>query len=357
MLPDVALKVLHAFEAVGPHDEVTICPHDGGFSGARVYRIQASGRDLALRRWPQQGVAAGRVLAIHRLTRHVIDAGVQQVPLPQPLPQGETLLIQGGDLWQLEPWMPGIADFHQRPDSARLNSALTVLARWHIAAVGFIPSDVERQWLAPATRAPSPTIIERCHSINFLAERLDLIERGVEVEAHPEFRDAAVRISFNFRRLHRHIFESLNACQKIVVPLQPCLKDVWHDHLLFTGDSLTGLIDSGAVRTDTVACDLSRLLTSLFSGSGTRWAEALDAYEAVRPLSLSERSLLWPLSKSGILLSGMTWLKRRYLQRSLPDVTPAVAARLAGLAVASDSLDTSAKVRSSSGLILPDSAP
>src|SRR5437763_1299451 len=41
------------------------------------------------------------------------------------------------------------------------------------------------------------------------------------------------------------------------VPVQPCLCDVWHDHVLYTGDAVTGLIDYGEVKPDHPAVDLA----------------------------------------------------------------------------------------------------
>ena len=100
----------------------------------------------------------------------------------------------------------------------------------------------------------------------------------------------------------------------MTVPLQPCLRDVWHDHVLFQGDEVTGLIDPSAARTDTVAADISRLAGSLIADDRRAWGKAMDAYQAVRPLSAAKRSRLsgswiaaaccspgWPGSNAGIL--------------------------------------------------------
>ena len=40
------------------------------------------------------------------------------------------------------------------------------------------------------------------------------------------------------------------------VPLHACLCDIWHDHVLFTVDKLTGLVDYGSVKVDNIK-DLS----------------------------------------------------------------------------------------------------
>ncbi len=47
------------------------------------------------------------------------------------------------------------------------------------------------------------------------------------------------------------------------VPIQPCIGDIWHDHILFLGDGVSGLVDFGGMRADTVAGDIARLLGSL----------------------------------------------------------------------------------------------
>ena len=44
------------------------------------------------------------------------------------------------------------------------------------------------------------------------------------------------------------------------VPFNLCIGDVWHDHILFEGDAVTGMIDFAAAKVDHVAADLARLL-------------------------------------------------------------------------------------------------
>jgi Ser/Thr protein kinase RdoA (MazF antagonist) len=85
---------------------------------------------------------------------------------------------------------------------------------------------------------------------------------------------------------------------------------VWHDHVLYTGESVTGLIDPAAARMDSAAADLSRLLMSLVGPDRRRWQEALEAYAAVRPLTAGEGRLILPLALSGTVLSGLYWVER-----------------------------------------------
>lgn len=289
-------------------------PIPPGFSGARVYRVSAADghEQWALRQW-HAGMTRHRLIGIHRLLERIGRSGLCQVPVPSPGISGDTVFEVDGKLWQLEPWMPGEAEFHSDPTDARLESAMHVIARWHLAAAA---DPLDRSHAMHPELSPSPTICERADLIGDYQRRLSDIESALSREQDTRFREAAVRITVQFRRLSVNVQQQLAAVRSTTVPLQSCIRDLWHDHLLFTGDELTGLVDFGAVRTDTVACDLSRLLGSLFGNDADGWRRALLSYEAVRPLSESESALLRPLDRSGVLLSGMTWLKRRYLQRT-----------------------------------------
>ena len=60
--------------------------------------------------------------------------------------------------------------------------------------------------------------------------------------------------------------------------LQPCLVDVWHDHVLFTGEEVTGVVDYAAMRLDVPHADLARLLGSLVEDDEAGWRAGLEAY-------------------------------------------------------------------------------
>jgi Ser/Thr protein kinase RdoA (MazF antagonist) len=113
--------------------------------------------------------------------------------------------------------------------------------------------------------------------------------------------------------------------------LQPCLGDPWHDHLLFDGDRLTGLIDYGAVKIDHVAVDLSRMLGSLVGDDAAGWQMGLQAYRRFAPLSAEEEELAHALDETGIVLGVANWLRWLYEeQRPFADRS-AVARRLTEL--------------------------
>ena len=80
--------------------------------------------------------------------------------------------------------------------------------------------------------------------------------------------------------------------------------DLWHDHILFTGNAVTGLIDFGSVKEDHVAVDLARLLGSMIGDDAAIWEVGLSAYQRIQPLSAEEAALARdPLSSQGIGIS------------------------------------------------------
>jgi Ser/Thr protein kinase RdoA (MazF antagonist) len=140
-------------------------------------------------------------------------------------------------------------------------------------------------------------------------ERLAVVRAKLQGE-ESEIMVVASRIAAAFQRSAPRVADELRAVGGRPVPLQPCLRDVWHDHVLFQGDKVTGLIDPSAARTDTVTADIARLAGSLIADDQTAWDVALEAYRSVAPLSDAEAQLVPVLDRSGILLSGVGWLER-----------------------------------------------
>ncbi len=96
--------------------------------------------------------------------------------------------------------------------------------------------------------------------------------------------------------------------------LQPCLRDARPEHLLFTGDRVTGLVDFGAMAIESVAADLSRLLADWVDGERPARADALDAYSAVRSLDDAESDLLRVFEDSADLLGGGHWVRWHFVE-------------------------------------------
>jgi homoserine kinase type II len=279
----------------------------GGFSGARFWRLETPRGLLCLRRWPVENPNAERLAFIHAVLEHVHGHGFDAIPLPIRTLIGKTCCSLHDHLWELTPWLPGAADYLPERKPEKLASATTALARWHRAAAEFPQSE--------RPLAASPGILSRCDHLKRLRRGgLAQLSSAVEIAAskRPEWSEMAglaERLFALFFRVEQIIGWRLISAASIQVSLQPCIRDIWHDHVLFEGDRVSGIIDFGALRLDTVAGDVARLLGSMASDDLEAWERGLAAYQAARPLSDNELTLVEVFDESAILLSGFNWLE------------------------------------------------
>lgn len=312
-----------------PHSLVAL-QSGGGFSGARLWRVVAASGVFCLRAMRADRVNIVRLQGLHRLLAHVRDCGIRQSPGPVPRLDGATCFEQGRTIWQLEPWMPGSADYHNRPTPQKLQRTLALLARWHQAAAAFIAQPAEAAWYRSIPAAPSPGIEERFRlTREWNSARCAQVRELLERNDWPAFDTLGLRILELYREALPELSRALDASRSVAVPLQPCLRDVWHDHVLFTADEVTGLIDAHAARSDTVATDLARLLGSLVQDDPAGWETGLAAYEQVRPLPPVVRGLVELFDRSSVVLSGLTWLQWKCMEGRTFERPEAVIARLA----------------------------
>jgi Ser/Thr protein kinase RdoA (MazF antagonist) len=291
----------------------------GGFSGARLWQLESVGGALCLRAWPEPGPGAERLRFLHHLMSRARAEGLAFVPALLRTTAGTTWVDHAGRLWELTTWQPGRADFHERPTLARLQAACTALARVHTAW-----KEVRFQ------RAPCPAIQRRLAAVR---EWQAMLRAGWRPRFAPDdpvrpwaeraWEAVQARIDLVPRRLAAWADQPL--------PVQPCLCDVWHDHVLFEADDVTGLIDYGSVKLDHVAVDLARLLGSLVGDCAERQAAGLDEYGRILPLSADERALVALLNWTGTLLGAANWLKWLYRDGKPYEDRAAVARRLAVL--------------------------
>jgi homoserine kinase type II len=280
-----------------------------GFSGAEIWRIETAGGPLCLRRWPADSLPVERLRGLHRLLAHVFAQGVVQVPVPLASRSGTTVVLAGGREWQLEPWMPGSADFEAHPTDERLAAVMACLACWHRAAATFIPRPPEVTWFASAAAAASPGLLERWEQIrHWTPARLQQLEQVLLQQKATEFVSLARQILQLFAAQGPRVRQLIEPATAWQVPVQPCLRDVWHDHVLFTEDRVTGLIDFGSCRGESRAADLARLLGSLIGDDVARRRTAIQHYERMNPLEPREHRLIELFDQTEVLLSGMTWL-------------------------------------------------
>ncbi len=228
------------------------------------------------------------------------EAGCHFVPALRTTAEGRTSIAASGHLWELVEWMPGEADFHLWPTAGRLAAAVQAVATFHRATESIVRPHAGRT-------GPAPSVLDRLHQL--------------QADRHQQWRSVidarhGAAIASICQRILDHSAGWLDACERQLapfadcpVPLQPCLRDIWHDHILFIGAKVSGIIDYGAARVDTVATDLARLLGSLVPADPIGWQLGLQSYEQIRPLSPTERSLIGPLERASAVLAGHNWIR------------------------------------------------
>ncbi len=340
MPPSFLQRVLDAYPAIYAARDWESFGTSAGFSGAVIIRLETTAGLFCLRGWPINSFPARRLLGLHRLLAHVFEAGVSQVAVPVRSRDGETLVSDQNQLWQLEPWMPGQADFWSAPTPKRLQNTMALLAKFHQATETYTDAGPARSWLDHEDQTASPTVSQRLAILHdWQSEKLARLRHALPAITDAKLHNLSVEMVSRFERVAAIVGHQLELCLRMRFRLQPCLRDVWHDHVLFSGEEVSGLIDPAATRTENIAADLSRLLGSFLGDDSPRWEEALSEYETHRPLEPEERALITALDQSGVLLSGMTWLDRLILQRESPSNRLQVLERLETLASRLKTLD------------------
>ncbi len=288
----------------------------GGFSGAVIWRVSVAGKQLCLRRWPQAHPTLTGLQAIHGLLQHVSSAGFHLVPVPLPTLRGETYFIHEDHLWELTPWMPGEASIAREPTDTKLTSAMTELARFHQAASSYRFTKDEPQL------ARSPGLQERLTLVRRLQQgelkQLWLATRTAEASDLRE-------LAFELLEAMGHLLEPVGSyLQKVAdtpLPLQWCLRDVRHDHILFQGERVSGLLDFGAVAIDSVAGDLARLLGSIVNDQPESWQAGIEAYHQQRPLTPDERRATIGFDQGGLIGAATNWVRWLFVEgRVFPQI-------------------------------------
>src|SRR5438132_699578 len=247
----------------------------GGFSGARLWRVRSRDAGYILKAWPENGIKAERLIWIHQLMAAARGSGLSFVPEVATTKGGLTFTEHVGRIWDLTSLVEGCADFHQQPGTKRLQNACLALAELHIA------------W---SSSAPCTGV---CPGVRQRLRRFDKWDTLTRSGWKPLFspgQPQALRIWCE--RAWQLIPSWIGAARNLLapwaerpLPLQPCLRDIWHDHVFFVGEEVTGIIDFGSVRIDHVAVDLARVLGSMVEDDGQARAAGLDSYSHRRPLS------------------------------------------------------------------------
>ena len=268
----------------------------GGFSGADLWRGEDAGAPLfALKLWPE-AMTAARLEAIHEWMAKASHLTFVPEVVRTPRPP-----IVEGRVWDLTCWMPGIADFHANPSDLRLVNACEALAQLH------------RAWRPTSPKfAPCPAIERRLRILADWKQNRERIAQSftgspsLARPANETLRRGAEAVA----RLVEPAERVLSQCLARPVAVQPCLCDLWHDHVLFTGDAVTGIVDYGAMKEDHAAVDLARLLGDLVGEDDAKFELGLNAYRAASAASDVASSFVRLLDRTGIACATIVWLLR-----------------------------------------------
>ena len=278
----------------------------GGMSGAEFWRLESPRGLLALRRWPAEHPTPDGLRFIHSVLRHVEGNGFRIVPVPMVAADGATFVELGDFFWELAPWLPGVADYEQSPRVEKLRAAMRALAEFHVAAASF-PGG--------ALLGTSPAVGSRLIRLRELQSGgIDVLARSIKDDVWPEFAQLAREFLTDLPKAVPGAIAELAPLASVALPLQPAIRDIWHDHVLFDGDRVTGIIDFGAVRIETPAGDVARLLDSLVGDNEVLCREGLAAYASIRSLSEHERAAVRAFDASGTVLAGCNWIRWVYVE-------------------------------------------
>jgi Ser/Thr protein kinase RdoA (MazF antagonist) len=277
----------------------------GGWSGSRLWRATTvDGRALCLRRWPAEHPTPVGLKLIHAVLELVAPA-MPIIAFPMRTITGSTWVEVAGHRWELTNWLPGRADFHCDSNRKKLRAAMQALAQFHLLAAQY---QQYRGW--------APAIQDREFRLRILKFReFATIEQSLARRLNNEIDGRATRLL----TLTRTTIEQPDLAKTLSIApelwLQPAIRDIHHDHVLFTGDEVTGIIDFGAMRMDTPLTDVARLIGCLVGDDREAREFAVSAYSELRPLSTVDRWLVELLDESGLVLGALNWLTWLYVER------------------------------------------
>lgn len=210
--------------------------------------------------------------------------------------------------------MPGAPDDSLRIREARLEAIWRALAAFHLTA--FQAGPFRHVYGVP--RGPSPGLAERLQKLDYVeAVGLSDLRRAdlpAGWESLAERREEYVRL---FNAAVRFVRSSLIAVVADPVQLTMCIRDIRREHVLFTGDEVTGWVDFGALALDSPAVDVARVLVEFCDNRRGEWPALLALYEQTcRGTFLEQASLhlIDAFDRSGTLLAPWNWLRWIFLE-------------------------------------------
>jgi len=267
----------------------------GGFSGASVWRGDLHGKPLvALKAWPI-GFRRSKLRQIHEW---MLQSGrcdnLHFVPRVWPWETGQTIVYEAGRLWDVCTWMGGTADFSAHPNDEKLRASCRAIAQLH------------RAWTVPnSTVSICPAVERRLSLLGQFDPNAPLLSA-----AYPEAAAILESVRSTIRRLVPLAMAVLEPERTRPGPVQPCLCDVWHDHVLFDADRVTGIVDYGSMKFDHPAVDLARWLGDVVGDEESKVRLGLDAYREAGGPWEPDFEFVSLLDRTGVICAGIHWMNR-----------------------------------------------
>jgi hypothetical protein len=103
--------------------------------------------------------------------------------------------------------------------------------------------------------------------------------------------------------------------EQVARPVQTVVRDLWHDHLLFDGERLGGLVDFGTMQIDARECDWARMLGSLRVEGQVPWTWAKQIFAALPEAPAVDWTYVQWLHATGSILGWMNWIDWLFHER------------------------------------------
>ena len=286
-----------------------------GLSGAKIWKcIDDQLRVACLRAWPIHHPSQQRLAEIHQYLQYLTNAGVSFTPTLYCSSSGNTIASDGRRLWELTSWLPGDANYLQAPSWQRLTAAMEGLAKIHHVW--------SRCWSCEPV-CVSPTVKDRVQRLSEWESKLGEAS-SIAGKARNAIEKLLILDTLELLRARcSTIQRELRLLADQPVTLHFVIRDIWSDHVLFTGDKVTGVIDFGAARIDEPATDLVRLLGTLEPTSQAKTRKGLDDYHRYRrELAVEGEDIVeisWEryiaLDRAATLLSAAQWMQWIVIER------------------------------------------
>ena len=205
--------------------QIVALGNSGGFSGARLWRVDTPQGIVCVRRWPSVHPTEQHLCWIHSVLTGVRRKGCDFVPSPFPNDRGDTVVFSGGSLWDVTPWMPGEATLRHSFSDNKFAAACRALARFHCASAD-LGSDNEGR---------SPAIQQRYDVAIRFRNQIDELRKGVQNLTDPKLRELCTNVLLRASATLRTLPKLLEPAARELLPLQPCIRDIWYPHVLFRG--------------------------------------------------------------------------------------------------------------------------